>query len=204
MADTKAGSSASLDPATFLRDEVAPRSGRRIDELRTQIARLQRELEDRLAAEATVQIVLEGEGGGTWYLNLRQGATVVDDRPASEPIVRIYQTRSDWDALAWLQLAGGAGRAPAGDLTRGRIERLRALNGAIEFRLATDGGEHRTVVQFGAGERVEPRCTIGMKAADAQRIQGGELPPQAAFLQGLVKLQGDMAFAMQVAATLFA
>ena len=85
------------DPSTFLREHVAPRSARRVAQLKAEIARLQRELDDRLAATATVQLVLEGDG--TWYLNLRDGETRVADVPDSPPIIRLYQERKDWESL---------------------------------------------------------------------------------------------------------
>jgi putative sterol carrier protein len=43
-----------------------------------------------------------------------------------------------------------------------------------------------------------------MKAEDALRLQSGELRPEAAFVQGLVKLQGDLTLAMQLGSVLFA
>src|SRR5262245_56348699 len=138
-----------LDPGTFLRDQVAPRSARRIDELRSQIKRLEAELADRLGAEATVQLVLEGDGGGTWYMNLRQGTTEVSDKPAAPPLIRVYQTRDDWEALARAEIAQGPDRSapsPAGDLTQSRLKRLQGVTGALEFRLQTDAGERRTLV----------------------------------------------------------
>ena len=196
---------APLDPTTFLRDHVAPRSRRRVEELRAELARLDRELEDRLGAEGTVALTIEGVGGGTWYLNLREGETTVANEPAGEPVVRVYQSREDWEALARAQLAAQAGGPPgAGDMTRTRIERLRGLGGTIEFRLATDDGERIVCVQFGPGDRSQPRCTLRLRADDARRLQNNELLPQAAFLQGLVKIDGDLAFAMQVAAALMA
>ena len=42
-----------------------------------------------------------------------------------------------------------------------------------------------------------------MKAEDALRLQSGELRPEVAFMQGLVKLQGDITLAMQLGAVLF-
>jgi hypothetical protein len=192
-----------LDPATFLREQVAPRARRRIEDLRGQVTRLQAELDDRLAAEATVQLVLEGEGGGTWFLHLAAGDMQVSDRAPSDPIVRVYQSRDDWEALARAQLASGAANAPmGGDLTRSRIARLRAIQGTLEFRLTDDASEQTIQVQLGPGDRTPPRCTIRVRAEDARRMQAGELPPQIAFMQGLVKLEGDLAFAMQVGAAL--
>jgi hypothetical protein len=195
---------APLDPATFLREHVAPRARRRVEELRDHIGRLERELHERLAAEATIQLELEGSGGGIWYLTLRDGDMQVADSPAGIPLMRVCQTREDWEALARAQLATSGGGAPAGgDLTRARVERLRTLDGSLQFRLATDEGERVVTVRFGAGEPAGPRCTLRLRADDARRLQAGELPPQAAFLQGLVKIEGDVAFAMQVGAALF-
>jgi putative sterol carrier protein len=123
----------------------------------------------------------------------------VGEKPELAPLVRVRQSREDWEALT--RLAGGTGTTSA-DLTRSRVERLRALDGALEFRLGTDDGERRIVVHFGSGEPAPARCTLTLRAEDARRLQRGEMTPQAAFMQGLVKIAGDLAFAMQVGAAL--
>jgi hypothetical protein len=187
-----------IEPAAFLRDEVAARVRRRVEELRAQIARLEGELDDRLGAEATIELVLEGEGGGRWCLNLRQGDVTVTTEPETPPLVRVYQSRADWEALARAAQPGSGA-----DLTRTRIARLRGLEGAIAFLLTDDDAERRIVVQLGPGERPAPRCTIAVRAETARRLQSGELTPQAAFMQGLVVIQGDIAFAMQLGGALF-
>lgn len=188
-----------LEPGAFLRAQVAPRVAHQVEELRGEIERLHRELADRLTAEATVALVLEGSGGGTWYLNLREGQMTVDDQPAKPPLVSVHQTRADWEALAGA--AGGA--TPMGaDLTASRIERMRAIRGTLEFRLATGDTERRVEIRLGDG--AGSRCTLSLRAEDAMRLQTGELRPEAAFIQGLVKLQGDVTLAMQLGAVLFA
>jgi len=193
-----------LDPSTFLLEHVVPRPAARIADLRSQIARLERELADRLAAAGSVELRLDGENGGTWYLNLSDGEARLAERPDSPPVVRVRQSREDWEALAREQLAGRSGPTPGGDLTRSRIERLRGLDGTLEFRLVIDDERTaRVTVQFGQSPPAAARCVLTMRAADARRMQAGELPPQAAFLQGLVRLEGDVAFAMQVGAALF-
>ncbi len=194
-----------LDPAAFIRDEVAPRHRRRIADLRTQIARLDRELEDRLAADATVELVLEGDGGGTWYVTIRGEDVALADRPPAPPVMRVRQTRGDWEALARLGLGGVGGNPAGGELTRSRVDRLRTVRGTLELRLAGDDAERRVTVQFGepGGDPPPPRCTVAMRQADALRMQKGELTPQGAFMQGIVRLEGDVGFAMQLGAVLF-
>src|SRR5258705_7566813 len=176
-----------IEPQAFLREQVAPRMAQRIEDLRAEIERLHRELADRLTAEAAVALVLEGPGGGTWYMNIRDGQMVVAAEPAQPALVSVHQTRADWEALA--QAAGGA--TPMGaDLTASRIERLREIRGTLEFRLATGDTERRVEVRLGP-DGAGSRCTLSMRAEDALRLQSGELRPEAAFIQGLVKLQGD-------------
>src|SRR5512145_2815655 len=95
-----------LEPQAFLAEQVAPRMAQRIEDLRAEIERLHRELADRLTAEATVALVLEGPDGGTWYMNIRDGQMAVATEPAQPPLVSVHQTRTDWEALA--RAAGGA------------------------------------------------------------------------------------------------
>lgn len=197
-----AGSGGPLNPAAFLREHVAPRVERRVGQLRGEVARLQRELDERIGATATVGLILEGDGGGTWYMNLRDGRMQVADAPAEPPLVRVYQRRDDWEALARTHLESGAtSGGPGADLTRSRIERLCGVTGTIEFRL-TGAVERSIRIQFGAGEPVPARCTVTLGAAEFAKLQTGELAPQVAFLQGLVNVQGDMGFAMQLATAL--
>ena len=193
---------ASLEPAAFLREHIADRLRKRIEDLRAQVAPLERELEDRLAAEATLEFVLEGDGGGAWFVNVHGEDARVELAPARPPLIRLSQSRADWEVLARSGL--GVGAPPgAGDLTRARIMRLASLKGTLEFRLITDDSERRVLVQFGPADPAGPRCSVALRADDARRLQSGDLTPQAAFLQGIARLEGDVALAMQVGAALF-
>jgi len=175
---------------------------RRIAELRSQVTRLERELEDRLAAEATLAFVLDGEAGGTWYVNVKGEDIRVERAAARPPLIRLSQSRADWEALVRDGLGMGAPPGAA-DLTAARIKRLATLKGTLEFRLTDEAGERRVVVQFGAEDAPGPRCAVALRAEDARRLQSGQLTPQAAFMQGLARLEGDVALAMQVGAALF-
>jgi len=62
-----------LDARQFLREHVAPRAAQRVAELRAEISRLERDLDERLGAEATVELVLEGPTPERVFMNLQGG-----------------------------------------------------------------------------------------------------------------------------------
>ncbi len=195
---------APLSPEAFLRERVAPQFRRRIDDLRRQIVSLEHQIEERMAAQATVRVVVEGEGGGTWYLNVSGGEMTVSSEPAFPPLMTVYQPRSyfDWAAAlaAEAGLFGPSARPAQGELTRARIERLKMLKGMIQFVFTDlpDGGEQHFALQLGEGERpATPQTVLSMKAEDAQKLARGELNAQMALMGGIIKVTGDMALAIQ-------
>src|SRR5258707_7894353 len=74
-----------LAPETFFKEKVAPQFSRRIDDLRRQILSLEQQIQERLNAQGSVRIVVEGEGGGTWHLNVDKGEMTVTAEAASPP-----------------------------------------------------------------------------------------------------------------------
>jgi hypothetical protein len=196
-------------PESFFKEQVAPQFGRRIDDLRRQIMSLEQQIQERLAAQATVRVVIEGEGGGTWYLNVSKGEMTVTADPVFPPFIAIYQPRAYFD---WaVSMAAGAGlfgpgaRNTQGELTKSRIERLKSLKGLIQFTFTSlpDGSEQSFCIHLGEGERpATPQTVLSMKAEDMQKIARGEINPQAAFLNGTIKVTGDLALAMQFGAAM--
>ncbi len=197
-------------PGEFLRTVVAPVFGQQVQALRTRIATLERELADRESAEASVRIHIDGDGGGTWYLNVQQGRMELAERPAWPVLFSVAQSTTDWYALA---RGGAVLGAPAevptaggrSTLTRSRIALLRVVAGTLRLVVRDDDGVERAVtLHFGSGEPVDPpRTTISLRESDARRLRDGSLDPQAAFLQGLVAISGDMALAIQLGTALF-
>ena len=189
-----------------LRDRVAAAHNRRTAELRGAAAEAARRLAGRLAVAATLRLVLEGAGGGEWHLVVRDGEMRVETASDDAPVMTVFQSVVDWQRL----LAAGkglfVGRGGGVELSPARVARLRALSGALEFRLTeVDGGQPvKVLLQLGgARERRAPATTLTLRAEDAQRMHAGELAPPQAMMQGLVQLAGDAALAMQVGAALF-
>ncbi len=202
-------SSTPLTPATFFSNNVAPQFKRRIEELQRQILALEQQVQGRLQAQGTVRIVVEGNGGGIWHLNIDQGEMTVSGEAAFATIMTVYQSRAYFD-WAMMQAAdagvfGPGARGSHGELTKSRIERLTRLKGLLQFTFThlPDGGEQSFYLQLGTGERpATPQTVLTMKAEDAQKIARGELTPHMAFMGGMMKATGDLALAMQFGAAM--
>jgi len=198
-----------LTPEGFFTEKIAPQFRRRIEDLQRQILTLQQQIQERQTAQGTVRIVIEGDGGGTWCLNVKNGEMRAETDAAFPPVMTIYQSRAYFDWAASLAtdsgLFGPGGRNNQGELTKSRFERLQKLKGLLQFTFTNlpDGSEQDFQIHFGDGERPEkPQTVMSMKAEDAQKMARGEINPQMAFMGGIIKVTGDMALAMQFGAAM--
>lgn len=206
MADNTA---ASLTPEVFFTEKIAPQFRRRIDDLQRQILTIQQQIQERQTAQGTVRVVIEGDGGGTWCLNVKNGEMRAEKEPAFPSVMTVYQSRAYFDWAASLAtdsgLFGPGGKNNQGELTKSRFERLQKLKGLLQFTFTNlpDGSEQSFLIHFGDGERPDkPQTVMTMKAEDAQKMARGEINPQMAFMGGIIKITGDMALAMQFGAAM--
>lgn len=80
----------------------------------------------------------------------------------------------------------------------------KGLTGTIQFNLSgDDGGDWYVAVgesgiDVGRGAAPAATLTVSASATDYAAIATGKIPPQVAFMQGKLKLKGDLGLAMKM------
>ena len=83
-------------------------------------------------------------------------------------------------------------------------DKIKDLNATYQWDLTGDGGGKWFAkfsdgdVEIGEGETESPDITITVATSDWMDIVSGKLNGQMAFLQGKLKVQGDMTLAMKL------
>lgn len=87
-------------------------------------------------------------------------------------------------------------------------DKLKGVKAVYQFNIEGDGGgQWQIKVQDGdlavaTGTPDPAQCTITLKLDDWKAMNAGTLNPQAAFMQGKLRIQGDMSLAMRLGAIL--
>jgi putative sterol carrier protein len=83
-------------------------------------------------------------------------------------------------------------------------EKLKGMDATILFDVSgEDGGQWTVTIDNGKvnveeGETGSPTITVTAAANDLKALVKGDLNPMAAFMQGRLKVKGDMSVAMQL------
>src|SRR5438309_11758440 len=83
-------------------------------------------------------------------------------------------------------------------------EKAATTNATIQFDLSGDGGGrwwvkiHDGQAESGKGDAESPNLTINMDAKDYVKMSLGQLDGTAAFMQGKLKIKGDMGLAIKM------
>lgn len=149
--------------------------------------------------ELTIQYILSGAGGGEWTVSIKDGKLVAS-KGRSEANVTFTVGVNDWrDAV--LGQNGAALGLILPQPRPGRPDnsgRLKEIKGTLALELARDAMDpFRVEMCFNGG--AAPRTLLKLKLAEWLDMQTGKLNGQEAFMQGRIKVEGDMGFLMQIA-----
>lgn len=184
---------------------------------------LPEEIRQRASGEEVMQIELEGDDGGIWNFSIREGAMKVEPTAAEKPAVILATT-----VAGFREMIAGRLRPPSSGETEGKGEpegmakmmsqmlderkrqTLKTLTGTFKARYCEGAKPDESTVAvemyiaFGGApvNRAQPRMTILMPIDTFIGIQTRKLQAPQVFMQGGMKLTGDMSMAMQMQALL--
>lgn len=164
----------------------------------------------RAAADITVAVELEGDGGGRWILDVRGGSLSVraPGSPGPEPMVSLWQTVADWRALAVGEDGADVDLAPPQASATDVLfvdpqsrQIMATVKGLVRFEVTGYHGRTWWMhVKFGTGGNIsDPDATITIEAATYAQILARKLAPPEAYFSGKIQLRGDTSLAMQLA-----
>jgi hypothetical protein len=149
--------------------------------------------------EFAIQFTLTGEGGGAWHAAIRDGAMQVTPG-VQEANLAVSLAIDDWrDAVlnrngASLGIILPANRPGKPD----NSGRAKALKGTMALELARPEKDPFKVELCFNGAPA-PRTLLRMAIGDYVGMQDGTQNGQMLFMQGKIKVEGDMGFLMQIA-----
>lgn len=184
----------------FLRSKVASRFRDMVNKADQKVVQAQRAADDLRAAKGSIGWEISDGSRAKWFINIADGAMTVTETAAYEPFMTIVLSEADWAIFVSRTNAGAMLTRDDRPFGKARIDRVRMVKGSLRVLLTglPEGGEFRADVHFGRQRSAQPKTTIQIPADVAIELQSGAINPQAAFMQGQLKLIGDMAFAMEL------
>jgi len=149
--------------------------------------------------DITLKYVLTGAGGGSWMVEIKDGKMTARKGDGEAAITTTVST-DDWRDAA-LGRNGASLVLLIPQQKPGRPDntpRVKTLKGTMALELSRDGDPFRVEMCFGGA--AAPRTVMKVKLADYVDMQTGKLNGQEAFMTGKLKVEGDLAFLMQIAA----
>ncbi len=155
--------------------------------------------EGNVPQDFTIQFRLTGPGGGDWYAEIRDGAMHVR-KGSSEANFTVTLSVDDWrDAVLGRNGASLALILPQNRPGRpDNSARAKALRGTMGLELSRPQGDPFRV-EMAFNNAAMPKTILRLAIQDYADMQEGKQNGQQLFMQGRIKVEGDMAFLMQVA-----
>lgn len=194
------------EPRTFYTQKIPSQFNRALQEQPRKSEEERRVLASLEAVNATLSVEVQGEGGGTFHLNIESGRMTAGDTANHPPFLTLIQDRPAFERMAreagdsaMAMLGGLSGLAGEMKLTQARIDALAALRGTVRFTVTGDSG-FSLITHFGDDPvPEEPTASITVDEDAYRALRAGELEPAQAFMDAKIDVQGDINLTMQLA-----
>jgi hypothetical protein len=159
-----------------------------------------------LAGDVKAGIATRVIGAGDWTAILEGGKIRIEAGLAPDALVTFILPEKNFIEAVTGQRQDMMGKPPAGAGTpeqmaaqaKQNLQALREINGAIKFVVEDEKMPFEATVKFGGELQSDPDCTITVGLDTARSMAAGETNPQAAFMSGQIKIEGDMTMVMQL------
>ncbi len=164
-------------------------------------------LEEMRAVRTSIVVRIDaGHEDRSHCFDIERGRMQHVDTPRRAPFLTLRHALDQFDSLrrgcgdSMLGFLGAlAGLGEEMRLTALRVRSLRELAGSLRFETTGKAG-FALVAHFGdAAAESEPRTGIRISDEIFARLRSGSLDPQAAFLDGLIEIEGDEELAIRLA-----
>ena len=151
-------------------------------------------------ADLTMQYILTGDGGGDWTMSIKDGKLTSAKGRVESANVTFTVSVDDWRDAVLGQNGASLGLIlpqprPGRPDNSGR---LKEIKGTMALELSRESKDPYKV-EMCFNNAAAPRTLLKMKLAEWSDMQTGKLNGQEAFMQGRIKVEGDMGFLMQIA-----
>ena len=167
--------------------------------------------------EISLGILLEGDGGGEWCLDLCEGRISVQQGSRDAAVVTLIQSVDDFAGMVrgerggvvgrraaeWLAQSGGGRPRLRPDALTGaadRLERLASIDARISVRLTGGAeGDWSADLMLGPGAIPDtPAAEVSLTEEDADALAGAELDALQAVMTGRIAVEGDLGLLMRI------
>jgi putative sterol carrier protein len=148
-----------------------------------------------------------GPGGGEWTAELAGGKVKVSSGLKPDAVVTFIVPEKNFLEIVTGQRQnmmqpppGAAGKSPQEMASQAKdtLTALRDIQGSVKFVIEDDKAPFEATVKFAGPLTDEPSCTLTVGLDTVQALAKGETNPQAAFMAGQIKIEGDMTILMQL------
>jgi len=160
-------------------------------------------------AKFALGVVLQGDAGGEWLLEIAEGALAVTSGSRDGAAVTVVQTVADWRGGLWegrggvfgsrvsalfdpVVLAGALEGREKFLVDGGPLRRVERIGAHLEVRVTgAPSGDWSAGVLLGPGTLEAPDARIVLTEADAEALVEGKLDVVEAVMGGKLQLEGD-------------
>lgn len=176
--------------------------------------------EDVRRVDLLLGVLLEGDEGGEWLLEMEAGELQVRAGGRDGAAFTYIQSVADWRGALWEGRGGAIGKGASTVFRPGAgmaaeaaggmlaapspavLAQMTSLEGLLRLVVTGgEGGDWSVGLKLGSGViPEEPTTTLSVSADDIGAMERGELNPIEAFMAGRIQVAGDMALMMQMQA----